>query len=484
MSTRLVENPTAMVLGLTVLAALSVFAIGIDVFVMTLWIVSGAVILFAWAHRVASPEDRYLLLTGMFVGLGARLLIYWVVYDSPHIYPDHRMYWYLGSRLADLYSNERVLDVELIPALGTATGMFYYVWTALHVAIVKSEAFVIASNIIIGTGCGVLTYKIGRQVWEGRIALVGAWLVWLSSAMAQLDAQNMREAIIIFALLCAMYGGNIVAERWNARGTVWFSVGIALLLQVRSYIGLLVIGTIALALFVVRKTGRVRILVVMSIVIGLLVAFVASTQLIVIAEKLGEGSSFVDMIVWGHLNLIAGRMQGSTLADVHLTSIQDIIMFIPIGLGHIVVAPLPWKTSGIDMFFVPDVLFRYFTFPFLVIGLIHTIRTDWRRAFPVLAVAGSIALLYSVLELGGNVRHHLQFFPILYLLTAYGYTVVRRYEVTAVLSGLALSAAIWAYTLGSVSFVMRFFAILGIVMLVWLFVVLRSEYRRPCLVSK
>ena len=484
MSTRLIENPTAIILGLTALAALSVFAVGIDLFIMTLWIVSGVVILFAWAHRAASPDDRRLLLIGMFIGLGIRLLIYWVIYDSPHIYPDHRMYWYLGSRLADLYGNERVLDVEMIPALGTATGMFYYIWTALHVAIVKNEAFVIVSNIISGTGSGILTYKIGRQVWDGRVALAGAWLVWLSSAMAQLDVQNMREAIIIFALLCAIYGGNIIAERWNTRGTIWFSVGIALLLQIRSYIGLLVIGTIAIALFVMRRKGRVRILIIMSIIIGLLFAFVASTQLVVIAEKLGEGSTFVDMIVWGHLGLVANKMQGSTLANVHLTSLQDILMFIPIGLGHIIVAPLPWKASGIDTFFIPDVLLRYVTFPLFVVGTIHTIRTDWRRAFTVLSVAGAIALLYSVLELGGNVRHHLQFFPILYLLTVYGWTVVRHYEVTAVLSGLALSAAIWAYTLGSVSFAMRFFAVLGIALFIWVFVAMHFEYRQPPSVSK
>jgi hypothetical protein len=431
------------------------------------WVVTWTFLLATWAWRTAEVKSRRILLIGLCAGISIRLIFLWLVYDYPYTFTDQRLYWYLGHRLSDLLTIPRAQELTLSRALGTATGMLYYFWVALHASVISDQFFVSLSNLLLGSASGILTYKIGRAVWSERVGMIAAWLVWFSSSMFLIDVLNLRDGMATFAVLSIIFGAQELCERWDRRGIFWFMLGMAILLQVRNYIAILLIVVVAGSLLIARREHRLRLFIIMAVISAVLGVFIATVQLTVLMEKLGEGTTLLDLLMWAHLGLVGGAKQGSAVEGVHLTSFTDIVLFLPVGLAHVLVAPLPWNPIRIDMGFVPETIIRYFSVPFLAIGIWDTLRTRMRRSLVILASALSIAMLYSALELGGNVRHHLQFFPVMYILISHGWVVARRYQFEIVLCAALFSLTIWGYGISSLRFTEMFFSAVLLLVAVW-----------------
>ncbi len=441
------------------------------------WVASGAAVLAWWVARVADPADRDMLVFWFIVGVLLRAMAAWLFDGYAHVNTDRRVYWYLGSRLEYMLVGPRSQDVDLVKALGTATGVFYYFWVAAHVYMLHSEAFVVASNVLVGATAGVLTYMIGREVWGRNAGVIGAVLVWLSGTHIQVDAQNLRDGMALVSVLAMLYGVQRISERWSVSGVMWFVLGSGVLLQVRSYIAFLLILLSVVAVVVMRREGRLSVVLVTASLAAVLGVVIAQTQVSVLIDKFGKGVSMVDLLVWAHVGLTARVQDTSTVSGVRLTSLQDMIMYAPIGLVRALIAPLPWNVSQIHYFNLPEVITRYFGLPLIVVGFMEALKRDWRRSFLLMLSLAAMALLYAVLELGGNVRHHAQFFPILYLLAGVGWSVARHYALEVALSAAALSLAIWGFGFSNTMFASRYFAALFVALGIVTFVALKLADR-------
>jgi hypothetical protein len=92
-------------------------------------------------------------------------------------------------------------------------------------------------------------------------------------------------------------------------------------------------------------------------------------------------------------------------------------------------APFPWDAANLrQAITIPEVLAWWATIPFLIYGLIYTIRNKLRSAFPVLIFSLLLTLAYSIFQ--GNVgtayRQRTQIQVFLFILVGVGWVVFQE----------------------------------------------------------
>lgn len=410
------------------------------------WIAVGGSLIVLWISRVADPDDRLLLVGGALIGLTLRCAGAWLVVDYVYRYPDMILYWDLGNRVAEALSNPGILDVDLVKVVGTSS-YGYYLWTGLHVLLLRDQILTSLSNALVGTASGVLAYLLARRVWNGRVGVIGAWLVWLSSAHIIVDAHSLRDSIATFSILAIVYGTQVLAGGWNWKGSSWLVLGFVSLVYIRLYIAAPVVLAIMIAFPLMARGRRLAILTVfvaLAVVAGFLAA---ASDFALLAKKLGSGNTIATMLLLANKGLFPRRFAASAVADVEIGSFQDMVLHVPVGIVRILFAPLPWLPEKTDTGFIPDAVARYAMMPLFFVGFWDAVRYRWRRALLVALVYLAGVHLYALIELGGSVRHNIQFFPYYYSFAAAGWTVARRYG-QALWFGYALvSLAVWIYGL-------------------------------------
>ncbi len=398
----------------------------IGIWFPAMWAATGVAILVACAARVADRDTRDALVLTVLAGVCARMLAALFMFDHPLRLPDALYYWRLGTRLADLWTGPQLSDVSEVRVLYTnRTG--YFAWVAGHSLILRREILVTLSNALVGGANIIMTYLIGRHVWNARIGRNAAILIASSTAMIYISGSNMRDVLATLSGLAIVYGAVQLADRWSVKGVVWFALGLVALLQIRQYIAGVVVLVLLVTMVAVRREGRLKILFLM-VTVGTGVVFaIASHEVVIIVSKLVRGHGVFEMLKFAQRGLIGTRPRASLISGMYWTSWSDLAVFLPVGFIRAWLGPQPWMATKMDVFLIPDVIVRYFAFPLFLVGLWHSIRTDWRRLLLVALVLFGEMAIYAMIELGGNTRHHTQYFPYHYIFVAIGWTVAHRY---------------------------------------------------------
>jgi hypothetical protein len=92
-------------------------------------------------------------------------------------------------------------------------------------------------------------------------------------------------------------------------------------------------------------------------------------------------------------------------------------------------APFPWQAENFrQAITIPEVLIWWAMIPFIILGLIYTVRHRLRKAFPILLFSLLLTLAYSIFQ--GNVgtayRQRTQIQVFLYIFVGVGITVYRE----------------------------------------------------------
>jgi hypothetical protein len=88
--------------------------------------------------------------------------------------------------------------------------------------------------------------------------------------------------------------------------------------------------------------------------------------------------------------------------DADVSTAQGAIETIPLGLAYLMLAPFPWQLGSLrQTITLPEVLVWWALIPFMVSGIIFSVKHKLRTAFPILFFALTLTLAYSVFQ--GNV---------------------------------------------------------------------------------
>jgi hypothetical protein len=439
--------------GLTPAATAAAITVGVlvvgavlpwDVTVFLSYIAFGALVLTAWIRHSVAEEDAVSILLGVFSALTLRATLAWQVFDDPLRFSDTRLYWMLGTRIATLWERGGVIPLDMIKATGTSAWGYYY-WVALHMLVVRTPVLLAAANAIVGAAAGVIVYFIGRHIWTNQIGRWAAWLVWLSSSQIVLDAHMLRDTGAMACGVGVVWGALLLADRLSWRGFLWYGASLLLLVQLRSYIAMLIIPVSLVGVLIGARRHRLVLLIIIAtggVAAGLVLA---QTEYVRLLSELGRKNIISDMLYLAQVGLSGVRPSTSYFSGVHLSGPREMLLFLPLGMARELLAPLPWLPIRMDIWLIPEGLVRWVLIPLFAVGVVEAARRKWRAVATLLLVMAAEMALYAIIELGGNVRHNTQFFPFVYLFSMIGFANAARYRhFLWVMYGL-LSLGVWTF---------------------------------------
>lgn len=396
-----------------------------------------AVVVFAgvalFAIRYYKSPDAVFLQRIFLVGLLLRLAFgaYIHIYNQRGFFGNDaylydaagfRLYliWFENQSTTDWFS-KRAMTLSL-----PGWGMNYLVgviYSILGQNILAAQSFC----AVIGAATAPLVYACAHRIFNNRevgrtcavmVAVFPAFVIWSS--------QLLKDGLIIFLLVLAITMVLDLQQRFSytSIGLLVFSlVGI---LSLRFYIFYMV-GIAVVGSFVIGSTKSTQSIVkrvVAVVLVGLSLAYLGALRNA--GENLDEYAN-LQRVQQSRQDLSTSESGFGGDADVSTT--EGAISQLPVGFAYLMFAPFPWQVTNFrQAIALPEVLLWWSMMPFLVMGLVYTIKQRFRNAIAVLLFTFLLTIAYSIFQ--GNVgtayRQRTQIQVFLYMFIGVGWRLRRE----------------------------------------------------------
>jgi hypothetical protein len=280
----------------------------------------------------------------------------------------------------------------------------------------------------------VLTYRLGLRAGAPvKGARAGAWLVALSPAFAFWSGALYKEGLILIVLNLALYHVLCLQERWQLRSLLVVCVCLMALFGLRFYLAIILGVVLPLGLLYGKARSRevgagpaaaVRQVLLVLCLLAVLYAL-GFTDLVLeqIPADLTEGLAHLQ----NSRTELASASSGY-LRDRTVSSFEEGVLFLPIGLFFFLTVPWPWQLGSYrQMLAIPETAFWVLLYILVFVG----VREGWRRRpqavfvlfFTSLAIAGFYALW--VANVGSAFRLRIQVWGIWAPFVGWGWVTLR-----------------------------------------------------------
>jgi 4-amino-4-deoxy-L-arabinose transferase-like glycosyltransferase len=316
---------------------------------------------------------------------------------------------------------------EFDPRSGIAWGMYYL--TAVIYYIFGRNIFAAQSFCaVLGAATAPMVYFCTRNIYSNRnasriaaiaIAVFPSFIIW--------SGQLLKDGLIIFLLVVTMTMVLELQKKLRYPAVAILVLAMFGILSLRFYIFYMVIVAVV-GSFVVGVSSSQRSMIRSTIIlfaIGLGLAYLG----------VGQRAS-VELTTFTSLDRIQGSRSDLARAaetgfgeDLDVSTAEGALSALPIGFSYLMFAPFPWQAANLrQAITIPEVLVWWGVIPFLLVGLVYTIRHRLRNAFPILMFSLMLTIAYSIFQ--GNVgtayRQRTQIQVFLFILVAVGWTVFKE----------------------------------------------------------
>lgn len=381
-------------------------------------------------------EEKEFVTTVFLVGLGLRMAFGLLV----HIFelrdffgPDAGSYDRNGANLVDIWLGHRLQDslttFQNDPGSGAGWGMNYF--TGFVYLFLGRNIFAAQSLCaVIGAATAPMVFFCARKIFSNlRVAKISAVAIAVFPSFIIWSGQLLKDGLIIFLLVLAITMVLQLQNRLNylALGSLIFSL--LALLSLRFYIFYVAVVAVAGSFLVGMSTSNRSIFrrTAVVILVGISLLYLGVGQ-----------KAEVQLEIFGNLQRVqSSRGDLARAADsgfgleTDVSTTEGALFAIPLGFTYLMFAPFPWQASNLrQAITIPEVLFWWATIPFLIIGLIYTVKHRLRNAFPILIFSLLLTVAYSIFQ--GNVgtayRQRTQIQVFLFIFIGVGWTVYQEHR--------------------------------------------------------
>ena len=336
-----------------------------------------------------------------------------------------------GNQIIEVWSGRAPADdMVSVRAMSTGTpGWGIHYLTALVYAvfgrnILAAQTFI----VVIGAATAPMVYYCAHQMFRNnRVSKVSALLVALFPAFVVWSSQLLKDGVIIFLLVLAMTMVLRLQAKLDYRAVAVLVVALFGIISFRFYIFYMVAVAVAGSLIIGRE-GSVRSLVrgvILLVLVGLALTYVGVLQ--TATENLDKFGN-LEAVQRSRADLAKSAESGFG-EDTDVSTAEGALSTIPTGLTYLMFAPFPWAASSLrQSITIPETLVWWAMIPFLISGLLYTVKNKLRPALPVLVFALMLTFAYSIFQ--GNVgtayRQRTQIQVFLFIFIGVGYTVMKE----------------------------------------------------------
>ena len=282
--------------------------------------------------------------------------------------------------------------------LVTVIGCFYVLTLG-----VRAFPLLLAFCSALGAITPVLTFRIARQIGASpSAALLSGWLVAISPAFVFWGGSLYKEGLVLLILSLAMYHALRLQATWRPQSFLILSLCLAGLTALRFYLALIIAAVLCLGLLLGRAKGRkpgaVPAVVMRQAMVAMLFALIMAA--ICFAARVRE-------VMPADFEGLLGKMQTSRddlantqsgyLPDADISTTQDAVRFIPLGLSYFLTVPLPWQTGSIRQnMAIPDTAVWLLLYPVILIGMARALRRNFQGSILLIAASVGLCLFYAL----------------------------------------------------------------------------------------
>ena len=378
-----------------------------------------------------NTEDSAFLIRIFILGLLARVIfgIFIHALDLRDFFGGDALgYDAMGQRLVDVWFNNYPADDWLSQrAMSTGTpgwGLNYLVGVLYSIIgqNILAAQFLCAT---VGAATAPMVYLCAHKIFHNtRVSKISAVMVALFPAFIIWSGQLLKDGLIIFLLVLTMTMVLQLQDKLNYFAVVFLIFAIFGILSLRFYIFYMVVISVA-GSFVIGQSGSVKSIVrgfALLVVMGL--AFTYLGVLRTASENFDKWGS-LERVQQSRKDLVRSADSGFG-GDADVSTTEGAISAIPIGFSYLMFAPFPWELRSLrQAITIPEVLLWWCSIPFMIIGIIYTVRNRLRNAIAILIFTLMLTISYSIFQ--GNVgtayRQRTQIQVFLFIFIAVGWTI-------------------------------------------------------------
>jgi hypothetical protein len=312
-------------------------------------------------------------------------------------------------------------------SIGTAWGMTYLT-AALYTVIGRNIFAAQSFCAVIGAAIAPTVFYCSRRICGNlssakfaaiAVAVFPSFIIW--------TGQLLKDGLIIFMLVVTITMVLSLQEKFSYAALATVLASLFGILSLRFYIFFMVVVAVGGSFLVGISTSNKSIVRRTLVLVALGVALTYFGMLRS-AQTQFETFGSLDRIQGSRMDLARSASSGyNEESDVSTT--EGALSAIPLGFTYLMFAPFPWQAANLrQTITIPDVLVWWAMMPFLVLGIVYTVRNRLRNAFPVLIFSLLLTLAYSITQ--GNVgtayRQRAQIQVFLFVLVGVGWTVYRE----------------------------------------------------------
>ena len=276
---------------------------------------------------------------------------------------------------------------------------------------------------VIGAATAPMVYFCTKKLFaNNRVARFSALAIAFFPSFVIWSGQLLKDGVVIFLLVVAMTMVLQLQEKLSYAAVVALLIALGGIVTIRFYIfymlaiavaGSFVIGVSEKSTSIVRRSAILLMLGLGLTYFGVLRS--ANTDF----EKYGD----LDKIQLSRMDLARSADSGFN-EDADVSTTEGALTTLPVGLAYLMLAPFPWQLGSLrQTITLPEVLVWWALIPFMISGIIFSVRSRLRTAFPILFFSATLTLAYSIFQ--GNVgtayRQRTQIQVFLFIFIAVGW---------------------------------------------------------------
>jgi len=278
-------------------------------------------------------------------------------------------------------------------------------------------------NAVIGAATAPIIYLCSYTIFQNiRVARISCYFIAFFPSLVLWSSLGLKDAPIVFLLAVTMLCTLKLLEKFYFSYTLLLVACLLGLLGLRFYIFYMmvvaVLGGFLLCSKSVKGSAITRQILLIFIVGAVVLGIGSFRNSSKDFETYGDLKRVQNMRRWGAIVSESGYGR-----DADVSTAEGAISFMPIGLVYVLFAPFPWQmTNFSQMIALPEMFIWWSTMPFLISGLVYSIRHKPRNIAPLLLFTTLLTLVYSLFQnnVGTAYRQRSQLLIFYLIFTAVG----------------------------------------------------------------
>jgi 4-amino-4-deoxy-L-arabinose transferase-like glycosyltransferase len=338
---------------------------------------------------------------------------------------DWHAYDSIGEQLANYWTGvgpyTDLLNWRVYSFRGTMWGICIFVGS-IYTAFGKNVLAVQFLIAVIGAATAPVTYLCTYQIFNNRrVATIAGYVVAMMPSLILWSSLMLKDGIMVFLLVLAIYCSIKLQTKFDLKHVLILMLALMGILSLRFYI-FYVVGVAIVGGFVAGQKNTMRSIVTRSLAVIIIGTGLGYFGFLDNASREIEAMTSLEAIQNSRLDLATSARSGFG-ENIDVSTTSGALTALPIGFTYLLLAPFPWQiTSTLAALTLPEMLVWWVMIPFMVAGLIYSVRKRLREALSMLIFTVMLTLGYSILQ--GNVgtayRQRAQIQVFLFMFVAVG----------------------------------------------------------------